>query len=456
MASDLPVELVELIFSNSSSSIETIKTLRLTCRAYANLGFPYLFKPCFTYLYWRGGDDARRLESWSRHARLRRLLRLLTINLSQMDEYTGRHSSFFQYWAMMPEDRDAVLRAGWGEYYDKEAGRKAAGSTFERDGVGLPAAMGMFEALENVRVVFNECPYENDVLRRAFSDPSSRRFEPAQAKETFELLTRMLAECVHLKRLDIDRFPMTMRPSVDIENLWGAFASSTGRRLEEIKLALDFSGLEGGELPGQTYSGWGESVGALLMDCWSVKKLAISKHYYTPLKARRRKTSRLNHLLLRDNPFQLTDLKLEGFAATGEELLSFVTRQVPTLRRLRLGGRGVANPREKSRGGIWLEEGTWFAFFSGLKEALREEKGVLERVHLEGDFGQADETEFEIDDHIQTVFETYDFYPTNNDEWEAVERPKWLSGSVAETALDGVVFEQYVLGDTMPYPGFFL
>lgn len=449
-ANVLPVELVELIFAHAASSQSAVKSLRLACRAFADIGFPYLFNPHFTHLSWRG--DAQRLEKWSEHDRLRRHLRSWTLNLAQIDEYTGRHSSFFQYWAMLPEERDAVLREGWKEFYDKEARRKAGGG-FEKEGRGLVEAAGRLASLEDLSVIFNECPYENDVLRRAFADPSSRRFEAHQVRETFELLTRVLGQCSHLRKLEIDRLPMTMRPSVDAENVWGAFAGGIGRRLEEVRLALDFSGFVGGDLAGETYAGWGELVGVLLMDCWSVKRLEIAKHYYHPLEDRRRKTARLNHLLLRDNAWRLTDLGLEGFATTEEELLGFVRRQATTLKRLRLGGRGVANPREKSRGGIWLERGSWFGFFTGLRAEVRRANGELERLHLEGDFRQVEVVG--VGEEGEGVVEKYDFYPTADGDWEPVETPEWLRGRIAETALDGRVFEQYVLGDEdVAYPGF--
>ncbi|KAF6821559.1 hypothetical protein CSOJ01_00062 [Colletotrichum sojae] len=449
MVANLPVELVELIFVHSSSP-STIKILRLTCRSFAEIGFPHLFKPEFTYLHWRSGDDARRLCGWSWHVRLRSLLRSLTFNLSQIDSDRGRYlSSSFRFQEVLPEDHHAVLDEGWGEYYDKEARRKLAGSSIHQDAAQLPAAVARFEALERIRLVFNECSYDHDVLRRTFAYPTFRYFEPSQARNTFELLTKMLVKCPHLKALEIDRLLVTIRPSREAEHRWDVFASGIGRKLEELRVALDFTGCGYWGV----YDGWGGHVGALLMECWSLKKLAIAKHDYHFSEDHRIKPTMLNRSLLRHNPFRLTDLKLEGFTVSGEELLGFVRLQVSTLKRLRLGGRGIANPRGTSKGGIWLLEGTWFALFSGLKTALRSGKGVLEKMHLEGDFGQSDASVVEGQD--LRVFEQYDFYPTTDDKWEPVERPGWLSERLAETALDGSLFETYVLGDEdVPYPGF--
>lgn len=448
MVADLPVELVELIFAHCSST-NTRKALRLTCRSFADIGFPFVFKPEFTYIHWRSFDDAPRLHSWSLHGRLRSLLRTLTFNLSRINDSRGRYySSYSSFWAMTPFPI-AVLDEGWREYYDKEARRRLFDSAFHRDGAILPASMARFDALEKIRLVFNECSYDDDVLRHAFADPLSRRFEPSKTHGAFELLTKILIECPHLKALEIDRIPVTMRPSRNAEHRWEVFASGIARGLEELRLALDFTGFGGVGV----YDGWGEHFGALLMDCWSLKKLAIAKHDYHLAEDHRMKPNMLNRPLLRHNVFRLTDLKLEGFTVSGDELLGFVGHQLPTLKRLRLGGRGIANPRGESRGGIWLSEQTWFSFFSGLKAALRAGKGALERMHLEGDFGQSHAAV--VGGQSLRLAERYDFYPTTDDEWEPVERPEWLSGRIADRAWDGRLFESYVLGDEdVPYPGF--
>ncbi|KAK1987968.1 hypothetical protein LZ30DRAFT_745346 [Colletotrichum cereale] len=463
-ANALPVELIELIFAHVSPTDDT-KNLRLSCRAFADVGFPYLFTPSFTHMSWR--DDVTRLENWSRHERLRRHLRSWTVNLARLNEHPGRHASFFQYWFMDPEDRESlVLRQGWAEFYAAEARRKAMARLAEEEeekgnAERLIDATARLGSLEQVRILFNECPYEGVILRRAFADPSVRWFEPREVGTMLGMLTMVLRSCGYLKIFEVDRLPMKETPSVETETVWGGFARSVGARLEEVKLGLDYSGPVEEETFGETtedVSGsWTKLVEVLLANCRRVKSLEVKQHFYRPLGDRTRKTGRLNKVLLRDTTWTLTDLKLEGFATTQEELSGFLRGQLATLKRLRLGGRGVANVRDKSRGGIWLEMGTWFGFFTGLRDMLRADEAeagcVLEKIHLEGDFRQVDRVE--VDGEDRGLVEKYDFYPTTDDDWEPLETPAWVSGGLAANCLDGSAFASYVLGDKdVGYPGF--
>ncbi|GKT48530.1 uncharacterized protein ColSpa_08711 [Colletotrichum spaethianum] len=460
-ANALPVELIELIFAYVSP-VDDKKNLRLSCRAFADAGFSCLFDTNFTHLSWR--DDVTRLENWSRHNRLRRHLRSWTLNLARLNEHSGRHASFFQYWFMDPEDREAVvLRQGWAEFYEAEAKRKSIAplcTEEEENAERLVDAAGRLEALEEVKILFNECPYDGVVLRRAFADPSVRWFEAREVGTKFEMLTRVLRNCGRLKRLQVDRLPMKATPSVDTERIWSGFAKSVGTGLEEVRLGLDFSNPFEEEMTGETTEvprSWTELVEVVLASCRSVQVLEVKQHFYHPLGDRTRKTGRLNQVLLRDTTWRLTDLKLEGFATTQEELFGFVRSQLATLKRVRLGGRGIANVRDRSRGGIWLEMGTWFGFFTGLRSRLRAEEGggVLKKIHLEGDFRQVDEVEAEVDGEGRRLVEKYDFYPTTDDCWRPLETPEWMRGSLAATCLDGSAFARYVLEDEdVGYPGF--
>ncbi|KAK1962748.1 hypothetical protein LY78DRAFT_718616 [Colletotrichum sublineola] len=439
-ANALPVELIELIFAHVSPT-DDIKNLRLSCRAFANVGFPYLFTTSFTHLSWR--DDVTRLVNWSQHDRLRCHLRSWTVNLARLNEHPGRHTSLFQYWFMDPEDRESlVLRLGWAEFYDVEARRKAMARLAEEGKEGnaerLVDAAGRLEALEQVRILFNECPYEGMILRRAFADPSVRWFEPCEVGTILEMLAMALRNCGCLKRVEIDRLPMKITPSAETETAWGEFARNVGEWLEEVKLGLDYSGPAEEETtrePREGVSGsWTELVEVLLASCRRVKSLVVKQHFYRPLGDRTRKTGRLNRVLLRNTTWR---------------------GQLATLRRLRLGGRGVANVRNKSRGGIWLEMGTWFGFFTVLRDRLRADKAgcVLEKIHLEGDFRQVDSVE--IDGEDGRLVEKYDFYPTTDDSWALLETPAWMRGELTMKCIDGSAFARYVLGDEdVRYPGF--
>ncbi|EFQ27624.1 hypothetical protein CGRA01v4_03001 [Colletotrichum graminicola] len=459
-ANALPVELIELIFAHVSSTGDT-KSLRLSCRAFADVGFLYLFTTSFTHLSWR--DDVMRLENWSRHDRLRRHLRSWTVNLARLNEHPGRHASFFQYWLMDPEDRESlVLRHGWAEFYDAEARRKAMACLAEEeeeDVRRLVNAAARLKALEQARILFNECPYEGVILRRAFADPSVRWFEPCEASTMLGILAMVLRRFGCLKSFEVDRLPMKMAPSVKTETAWCEFARSVGERLEEVKLGLDYSGSAGEETAGETMGdvsgSWTQLVEVLLASCRRVKSLEVKQHFYRPLGDRSRKTGRLNQVLLRCTTWRLTDLKLEGFATTQEELSGFLRGQLATLKRLRLGGRGVASVRDKSRGGIWLEMGTWFGFFTGLRGRLRADKAgcVLEKIHLEGDFRQVDRVE--VDGEDRGLVENYDFYPITDDNWALLETPAWVRAGFSTNYLDGSAFARYALGDEdMSYPGF--
>ncbi|KAK1594383.1 uncharacterized protein LY79DRAFT_589203 [Colletotrichum navitas] len=425
-ANALPVELIELIFAHVSSTGDT-KTLRL---------------------FWR--DDVMRLENWSRHDRLRRHLRSWTVNLARLNEHPGRHASFFQYWFMDPEDRESlVLRHGWAEFYDAEARRKAIARLAEEEEGDVKRLVNAAARLKHLSTAH----------MRRLRTPSVRWSEPCEASTMLGMLAMVLMNFGCLKRFEVDRLPMKMTPSVTTETAWGEFARSVGERLEEAKLGLDYSGSAGEETARETMENvsgsWTQLVEVLLASCRRVKSLEVKQHFYRPLGDRSRKTGRLNQVLLRCTTWRLTDLKLEGFATTQEELSGFLRGQLTTLKRLRLGGRGVANVRDKSRGGIWLEMGTWFGFFTGLRGRLRADKAgcVLEKIHLEGGFRQVDRVE--VDGEERGLVENYDFYPITDDNWALLETPAWVRAGFSTIYLDRSAFVRYALGDEdVSYPGF--
>ncbi|KAI1849939.1 hypothetical protein JX265_012983 [Neoarthrinium moseri] len=417
----LPVELLRLIFAHCDRA--AVRDLREVCRAFANVGYEYMLPPKFTILGFR--NDIDRLRNIALHPQLREYIESVVINFSDVDEYDARHTAWLQLFAQLPEDRQLTLSSAWGEFPKITASRKVLGQ-FHLRADDLRQAFRGLPNLTEVDVTFTQCPVDNEVLRDVYDVPSCRRMDRTVACNNLNAVISSL-QGVELSSFSVDRFPLEILRIPDFRRHWFAHAQVLNS-LTRLDLTLDPSGLQGPASVRKAVNG----LSYLLQRPAELRCLKIAFHPYSSPDSKFGLSLRelLNGFTYR----QLTDLTLAGISCDEDDLKDFIARHGATLRRLRLGGRGLAKPYQASLGGLHFYEGTFRSLFMGLRSKLTK----LERLHLEGIF------------ECEQQFETYNFYPLTNEKWEEVPRPGWVRPS--RETINCLPFEQFLLSGG-PYPG---
>ncbi|ORY63151.1 uncharacterized protein BCR38DRAFT_436036 [Pseudomassariella vexata] len=423
----LPVELLRLIFS--SCDPPSVRTLRETNRTLADVGYDYLLPPKFTILGYR--DDIDHLHSIALHDRLRGSIESIVINLAEVDEYYARHSAYCQHFAQLPEERAALLTSAFDDFRKVQRGRKTADPLHTRSD-DLREAFTALPNLKDVAITFTQCPLDDSVvvMREVYDMPNCRKMDRPLASTNLDTIIFAL-HGVRLSSFSVDRFPLEMLKNKVQRKHWFAHAQSFDS-LSELSLTLDPSGLVGPSSAVMAVNG----LGYLLQVASQLKKLKLAFHPYSSPDSKFALSFR--ELLNGFTFTKLEELTLEGVSCDEQDLREFLARHNATLRRLRLGGRGLATPDAASSGGIHLYEGNFKSLFAGLHVKLPN----LERLHLEGIF--------ECEHRGLPSHETYNFYPLTNESWESVPCPRWVRAS--RKTINCLPFEQFVrFGGS--YPG---
>jgi hypothetical protein len=328
-----------------------------------------------------------------------------------------------------PEERNDILGNAWKRYDQMEEGRKSVGPLHLRAD-DLREACSALPNLKDMEVTFTKCPFDNDVLQEVFKEPNSRKIDRPQTYSNLDAIIFAL-HGIPLSSFKVDRIPLEMFRLPDHRRHWFAHAQSFDT-LTTLHLTLDPSGLRG---PGSTVRAV-NGLGGLLRLAKQLQHLKLAFHPYS--RGNSKFALSFRELLDRFTYTQLTDLILEGLSCEEDDLKDFLARHGATLLRLRLGGRGLAGPREVSFGGIHLYEGTFKSLFTTLRPKLPK----LERLHLEGIF--------ECEHHDLPSHETYNFYPLTDEMWHDVPCPSWVR--MSRNTISSKPFEQYVLTGG-EYPG---
>lgn len=427
----LPVELVRLVFEYCDP--ESVKALRLQSHVFAAIGLDYLIGETINVLGWK----VETLHSISTHDQLKSRIQAVTLNFTEVDEYTARHASFFQHYLEEPEERNDRLGDAWARYYVADKLRKAAPTFDSRPELVLDSFRNL-PNMEELEVTFTKCPFDIDVLHQVFKGlPACRKMDREQTAKNLAVIASAL-KGTKLSSLTIDRFPLETLRLPDERRRWVDCVSTSFAQLTTLNLTIDPSALK---LPNQRFKAI-KGLGSILRCATNVTHLSLAFHTYSMPK---HKFIIWFDTLLEGFTFEkLTDLKLEGISCDEDDLRNFLLRHDATLKRLRLGGRGLAKAFEAGLGGIHMCRGT----FRGLFASLRTRLPQLERVHLEGDF--------ECVGVERSANEAYSFQGVTDENWEDLEEDEWrtrrTAASTGRTTRDCLDFERYLLKGGR-YPG---
>jgi hypothetical protein len=408
----LPTELLRLIFRDAD--LTTLWACRLSCRVFAEVGLEFLLPPHFTSIGWRRRRDLERLVGISEHPVLCKSIKTITFNFSELHGYNARHSSYFEYFAMEPEARNEILLDAWEEYFELE-GRRAAAGEFQIPGEAFfRRVLRSFGNLTTVRVVFEECPYSSDVLKRVFRRKNCRVFRGEDAAAKISTILKALPG-TSVSSFVCDYLPLA-QPALQSRSFQHGYLG----HFTSLKLTIDTSSPFNYFFEGLSPDLTSLSLAFQGFKSGNNTKAGFNEH--------------------RGFPFHfpgLTDLKLENIAVTEDTLFGVFERNRLTLRRLRLGGKGPMSWKDDFGGGITLTDGSLRSLFTRMRDTTPK---ALERLHLEGDFQ---------DDGVEK--EVYDFYPITDDEWNDVtEENEVRFRRIGE--IDCLGFEDFVLrGGDYPY-----
>lgn len=359
--------------SKKFADLSTVKALRLTSKLWADLGESYLIPPTFFSLSYR--DDIHRLNSLSKHPRLRYKVETLKFQHGEINEYHARHNTYFLNYMQDPDIRLEAQSSTWNTYGELRA-RKERYLPGACDGEILLATLGHLPNLKSIEFSLMTYPFQEDdhpeMLREIWNIPSTRLMPRVATTERFTNLISAVAsntDTLSITNLSHDRLPFeffAQRPS-SIIHMSEAFASLT-----TLNLDIDYSDMPNNLHSTQAFQNLGLCLNAasqlrsLSLQFFARRKIDISN-----LLAFFRTT---NEVLL-----HLEHLSLRGIAATEEDLGNFLVKQ-KSLKSLQLGGLGLKTRHQPPNGGVHLSEGSFRDLFARVKNSLH-----LESLKLQGD-----------------------------------------------------------------------
>ncbi|KXJ95858.1 hypothetical protein Micbo1qcDRAFT_29319 [Microdochium bolleyi] len=423
----LPTELLCFVFAHCDAA--SVRALRAASRTLAEVGYDFVLGSDFRALPWR--NDIDRLHNIALHERLRGKLTSVCLYLGDLSPYDARHASLAHHFLMDPEQRVQLLQGAWRDHSEYEKLRHAVGPLHLKMD-DLREACSALPNLRDFAVNFTECPFDNEVLEKAFNEPNCRKLDYPEVYHNLDAVIFAL-HGIQLASFKIDRFPLEMFGKGPHRKHWFSHAQSFAS-LNTLHLTLDPSKLQGPSVAFRAVNG----LGGFLRLAINVSNLKIAFHPYARGSTKSKFALSFRECLDGTVFPNLTNLILEGMSCDEDDLKDFLTRHGKTLTHLRLGGRGLAMPWEASNGGVHLYEGNFRSLFSGLHQRLPK----LERLHLEG--------LLECEHRDLPSHEMYNFYPLTNEDWEDVPQPGWVRPG--RRVVSCSPFEQFVkMGG--PYPG---
>ncbi|KAK2072359.1 hypothetical protein P8C59_006717 [Phyllachora maydis] len=350
----LPVELIRLIFEFCDGP--SVRSLRLVSSFLAQVGYDYLIAAHFYGLAYR--NHVKRLHAIACHERLRGSISVITFNFSPLAVH---HQDLERQSADLPP--------------------------FHTQAALLEEALAALPNLQELEITYTKPP--RPLSRTGEASPtvahSPRRVcdrDRALARLTLNALITALRP-THLTALTLDGVPLELFRQAEDRRHWFGCARAPLAHLTRLDLAVDPPASLYPSARFRAVNGLGR---VLQFTGPRLRRLALRAR---PAHAPREKFALCFDALLGGQGFVwpcLEELVLEGLSLAEADLRGFLVRHGATLRRLRLGGRGLAKAGEASVGGIHLHEGMFRALFAGLRGRLP----VLERFHMEGDFGAVD------------------------------------------------------------------
>ena len=357
----LPTEIRRQILSHCNAL--GLKSLRLTSKIWATVGFEYLITSTFTTLPHR--PDFTRLLAVSQIPILSNQIEALFINLGEINEYHARHNSYFIQYMRDADERLAAQEASWGAYAGFKAEKEKYMSLACSPSL-LEPALGNLSNLKKVSYSLATCPFpehdeRTELLRQIWNIPSTRLVPREATTERFTALcSAIVGSPSQVEELSHDRLPFEFFAQKTITT---SLASAVFSPLTKLSLCLDYS-----DMPNNLHALQGfQRLAHCLQSASSLQTLELS---FTG-----RKKISIEEVFSRfwdsQHVFEnLREVKLEGVRCTERALVSFLLAHESTLKKVQLGGVGMKAPHQKANGGVHLEEGTWRSVFKSLLEGL--------------------------------------------------------------------------------------
>ncbi|KAH8592896.1 hypothetical protein B0O99DRAFT_596721 [Bisporella sp. PMI_857] len=363
---NLPIELRQNILQYVDLS--SLKAIRQTSKAWADLGEEYLISPSFTALPCR--SDMDRLLSISKHPKLSYRVQSVTINLGEVNEYHARHNIYFQNYMREYEGRVQAQEETWQAY----SHLKVLKEMHLPDCCEESRLARIFASLPNliaINVTLMTYPFSSSSsssLEKIWAIPSSRLLPRVATNERFTAILSSLTTS-RLHTLTHDRLPFEF--FAQKAQLISLFAS-VFQPLTTLNLALDYSDMPNDLHFPQAF----QNLAHCLRGTTSLQTLSL-----TFLSRKKISISPLLSALRSSEPMlaELSSLTLGGITATESELSLFLG-SLHGLKHLQLGTIGLRAPHQPVNGGLQLREGSFYDLIANVKSQLN-----LDRFEAIGD-----------------------------------------------------------------------
>jgi hypothetical protein len=383
----LPIELRRAVIRQVD--IPSLKSLRLTSKAWADLGEEYLISSVFTSL--PHCPDIPRLQALSQHSSFKHRVRSLILNHGELNEYHARHNTYFLQYMREPESRLEAQTSAWGTYTQiKEEKERYLPTSCETN--TLTTIFGRLPNLMSIEVTLTTCPFEEEghpeLLKDIWRIPSSRLLPRVATTERFtNVLTAISSNVstIRIENLSHDRLPFEFFAQKAIVN---SLLSTAFQSLTTLKLAIDYSDMPNNLHSPQAFQNLSHCLrAAASLQCLDFAFEGRKKIDISPL---------LSSFKEADHRFSsLVELTLKGIISTEIELGGFLTAQ-ESLKILQLGGLGVRAPHQPSNGGLHLKEGSFRGLFGRLRTGLD-----LKELRIQGDLVAVESGERWVLDHVE-------------------------------------------------------
>ncbi|KAH7391499.1 hypothetical protein BKA64DRAFT_106460 [Cadophora sp. MPI-SDFR-AT-0126] len=361
--------------------VQDLKSIRRTSKSWAILGQEYLLAPIFRTLPHR--PDTLHLKGISTHPAFNHRIHAIHFNHGEVNEYSGRHNSYFLQYLMVPEERLTQQYAAWEAYeHFKQLTNTYLPTSCDED--TLTEIFANLPNLTTLKINLMLCPFIKwdprvpDLLANIWIFPSTRLLPRVATVERMSSIMNAIAAnsaTLSITSFSHDRLPFEFFFQNQRKM---ALISSAFRNLTTLVLLLEYSDLPNDTHATQAFTNLGKCL----------RSAPLLKHLSLGFQGRRKVdiAPLLASFAADEYTFpHLSTLQLQGMISTETDLCGFLIRQKPTLTLVTIGGEGVKAVRQPANGGIFLDTGSWKGFVSRLSEDLDLDKAGACVVFLQGD-----------------------------------------------------------------------
>ncbi|PVH83307.1 hypothetical protein DL98DRAFT_652508 [Cadophora sp. DSE1049] len=361
--------------------VKDLKSIRQTSKSWAILGQEYLLAPVFRALPHR--PDTLHLKGISSHPAFNHRIHSIHFNHGEVNEYSGRHNSYFLQYLMVPEERLTQQYATW-EAYEHFKQLTNTYLPTSCDETTLTEIFANLPNLTSLKINLMLCPFIKwdpnvpDLLANIWIFPSTRLLPRVATVERMSSIMNAVAAnsaTLSINSLSHDRLPFEFFFQNQKKM---AVISTAFKNLTTLELLLEYSDLPNDTHATQAFANLGKCLRAApLLKALSLGFQGRRKVDIAPL---------LDSFAADVYTFPyLSTLQLHGMITTETNLCDFLVRQKPTLTTVTIGGEGVKAVRQPANGGIFLDTGSWKGLVSRLSEELELDKAGACVVFLQGD-----------------------------------------------------------------------